>query len=349
MYRTRVHPRGGGKPTRDDVAKHANISGATVSRVLSGRTDVQIAPETRARVLESAEKLGYRPNPAARALMTGRTGLVGFWMDLQYSRYRGHVLDRMCHLLSGTELALAVADVDDEYELDHSFDRALRVPVDGIIAFDNSASVEAFGREHDRIAPMIPFVSMGAYWSPAQSFVGVDLRLGAEAAMNHLLEGGRRRIAYMVPYNSDLVASGPRFGAYRDRIADAGLRAETIRTANTGIGAVKEALAARQAESHAGNEMPDAILCMNDDLAIAATFALPSLGLRPGHDVALVGFDGIEETEHSPCPVTTVRQPIEEMCTLAFSFLRARMEDPSAPLQQRVLTPQLIVRESTRP
>lgn len=345
MYRTRVQARGGGKPTRDDVAKHANISGATVSRVLSGRTDVQIAPETRARVLQSAEVLGYRPNPSARALMTGRTGLVGFWMDLQYSRYRGHVLDRMCHLLGGTELALAVADVDDEYELDHSFDRALRVPVDGIIAFDNSASVEAFGREHDRIAPTTPFVSMGAYWSPAQSFVGVDLRLGAEGAMDHLLEGGRRRIAYMVPYNSDLVASGPRFEAYRARMADAEFPAETIRTENTGIGAVKEALAARRTEG----PMPDAILCMNDDLAIAATFALPSLGLRPGHDVALVGFDGIEETEHSPCPVTTVRQPIEEMCTLAFEFLRARMDDPSAPLQQRVLTPQLVIRESTRP
>lgn len=343
MYSARS--RSVGRPTRDDVAKQANISGATVSRVLSGRTDVQIAPETRARVLEAAELLGYRPNPSARALMNGRSGLVGFWMNLEYSRYRGQVLDRICRLLAGSDLALAVADVDDEYELDHSFDRALRVPVDGIIAFDNSASVEAFGRAHDQIAPTIPFVSMGAYWSSAQSFVGVDLRPGAEAAMDHLLEGGRQRIAYMVPFNSDLVDSGPRFEGYRDRLVGAGLPAETILTQNVGIRAVKDALGQRLEQG----PMPDAILCMNDDLAIAASFALSGLGLRPGHDVALVGFDGIEETAYGPCPITTVRQPIDEMCRLTFGSLQAQMEDPSGAPQQYLLKPELIVRESTRP
>jgi len=144
MERTRVHPKTGGRPTRDDVARVANISGATVSRVLSGRTDVSISPEARARVMEAAQKLGYRPNPAARALMKGRTGLIGFWMSLYYSRYRAQVLDYMRTVLGHTELGMAVMDVDEEYQWDHSFDRALRVPVDGIIAFDASASIEAF-------------------------------------------------------------------------------------------------------------------------------------------------------------------------------------------------------------
>ncbi|RYG26782.1 LacI family transcriptional regulator [bacterium] len=344
MYRTRVHQKNGGRPTRDDVAKQANISGATVSRVLSGRTDVQISPETRARVLEAAEKLGYRPNVAARALMTGRTGLVGFWMSLQYSRYRGHVLDRMRTILSGTELALAVTDVDVEYTSSHSFERALRVPVDGIIAFDNSASVEAFARQHDRIAPNVPFVSMGAYWSEAQSFVGVDLRSGADAAMAHFRETGRKRIAYMVPFNSDLVAAGPRFEAYRHAMDEAGGEGETILVEDERIGSVKSALTERLSKGLA----PEAILCMNDDLAIACAFALPMLGLAAGRDVALIGFDGIEEGAYGPCPITTVRQPIEAMCSLAFDFLRAQIDDPEAPLHQRVLVPELIVRDSTQ-
>jgi DNA-binding LacI/PurR family transcriptional regulator len=325
------------------VAKHANISGATVSRVLSGRTDVQISPETRARVLEAAQQLGYRPNVAARTLMTGRSGLVGFWMSLQYSRYRSHVLDRMRTILGGTELALAVADVDVEYEASHSFDRALRVPVDGIIAFDNSASVEAFARQHDRLAPNLPFVSMGAYWSEALSFVGVDLRSGADAAMNHLLAIGRRRVAYMVPFDSDLVAYGPRFEAYRHAMSEAGVEPETILVENEGVGAVKQALAERFAKGSA----PEAILCMNDDLAMACTFALPSLGVAAGKDVALIGFDGIDEGSYGPCPITTVRQPIETMCSLAFDFLRAQIDDPEAPLQQRILVPELIIRDST--
>lgn len=325
------------------MARYANISGATVSRVLSGRTDLSISAETRAKVLDAAEKLGYRPNQSARALTNGRTGLIGFWMSLQYSRYRGQVLDRMRTILGGTELAMAVTDVDEEFAWDHSFERALRVPVDGIIAFDNSASIEAFAREHDRIAPHTPFVAMGAYWSEAQSFVGVDLRAGAEAAMDHLFALGRRKIAYLAPYDSDLVSGGPRYEAYRERMAGAGVETTTITTKSVGIADVEAALG----EYLATKPPPDALLCMNDDLAIASSFALPALGLNPGAEVALVGFDGIEETERCPCPITTVRQPIETMCALTFEFLLARIADPTAPHLQRVLKPELIVRRST--
>lgn len=313
-----------------------------MSRVLSGRVDVQIAPETRARVLAAAEELGYHPNLAARALVTGRTGLVGFWMDLRYSRYRGQVLDQMRGLVEPTDLALAVMDVDNEYRVGHSFDRALGVPVDGIIAFDNSISVETFGREHDRLAPKKPFVSMGAYWSEAQSFVGIDLKAGARAAMDHLVDPGRRKVAYMAPYNSGLDASGPRFEAYREKMESIGQPVSSILVERVSFQAVKEALESLP-------EMPEAILCMNDDLAIVSTYVLPALGREVGKDVALVGFDGIDEGEHASTPITTVRQPIEEMCVTALEFLRAQIDDATAPLRQRILIPELVIRESSRP
>ena len=293
--------------------------------------------------MEAAEKLGYRPNMAARALMTGRTGIVGFWMSLQYSRYRCQVLDRMRTLLGDTELALAITDVDEEYTWDHSFSRALRLPVDGIIAFDTSASIEAFARDHDRLAPNTPFVSMGAYWSVRKSFVGVDLRAGAEEAMDHLLGTGRRRISFMAPTTSGLLTEGPRFRAYRDKMLAAGLTVSTIGTDGVGLASVHRTLT----EQMAGAKPPEAILCMNDDLAIASAFALARMGLRAGPDLALVGFDGIEESEQCYCPITTVRQPMDEMCSLTFEFLRVQMEDPSAPLQQTVLKPQLVIRESS--
>ncbi|RYG45221.1 LacI family transcriptional regulator [bacterium] len=246
-------------------------------------------------------------------------------------------------LLGQTESALAVTDVDEEFQWDHNFSRALRVPVDGIIAFDNSASVEAFGRAHDRLAPETPFVSMGAYWSEEKSFVGIDLGAGAEAAMDHLISTGRRRIAYMAPWNSDLLSSGPRYDAYRHRMESAGFPLETISIQEVNIGSVKETLTESFRDS-----MPDAILCMNDDLAIATAFSLQRLGIAAGQDIALVGFDGIEETEHCPVPITTVRQPIEEMCGLTWEFLRTQMEDPTAPPRQRLLKPELVIRESSR-
>lgn len=276
-------------------------------------------------------------------LLTGKSGLVGFWMSLQYSRYRGQVLNCMRDVLASTKLAMAVTDVDEGFRFHHSFDRALRVPVDGIIAFDNSASVEVFASAHARLAPNVPFVSMGAYWSEAQSFVGVDLRAGVEEAMDHLIASGRRRIAYMAPANSGLLTEGFRFDAYRDRMCAAGLEPSLIPTPDGAFHKIQESL-----EQHLWvTIVPEAILCMNDEIAIATAFVLQRMGLQVGRDVALVGIDGIEETAHCPIPITTVRQPIEEMCRLTWEFLHNQCENPHAPLQQKILRPELVVRAST--
>ncbi len=342
VYRTRVHPR---RPTRDDVAKAANISGATVSRVLSGRTDLAILPETRERVLEAARSLGYLPNMSARALNQGRTGIIGFWMSLEYSCYRGQVLDSMRTLLRGTEFVAAVTDIDEEYNFAHTFDRALRIPVDGIIAFDTSASVDAFARDSDRIAPQVPFVSMGAYWSETKSYVGIDLRAGADLAMNHLLETGRRSIAYLAPWTSELINTGPRFESYAAAMKSAGLEARTLAVETFSFKPISDAIE----EIVRSKTLPEAIVCMNDEAAVTASLVLQQLGVKVGHDVAILGFNGIEETAHTPVPITTVRQPVSEMCSLAWQFLAAQMDDPTAPLQQKVLVPELVIRESTVP
>ena len=345
VYKPSTQSKSSGRPTRDDVARHANISGATVSRVLSGRDDLSISPKTRAKVLEAAKQLGYVPNSSARALTSGKTGVVGFWMSLQYSRYRATVLDRMRLLLRGTEFAMAVSDVDEEYRYLHSFDRALRIPVDGIIAFDNSASVHVFAQEYEKLAPSIPFVSMGAYWSELRSYVGIDLRRGADLAMQHVLSTGRRRIAYVAPWTSDLIDAGPRFEAYRDAMRSAGIELQTIAVETDMFEHIKIAFD----QVFDAGKIPDAIVCMNDELAIAAEAVMQARGLRVGVDVAIVGFDGIAETAHCPVPITTVRQPIELMCSLAWSFMKAQIEQPSATLRQEILVPGLVIRESTRP
>lgn len=334
-----------GRPTREDVAKVVNVSGATVSRVLSGRTDIPISPETREKVLEAAKQLGYMPNPAARALNNVHTGLIGFWMSLHYSRYRCHVMDEMRSVLGKTEMAMSVTDVDEEYQWDRNFARALRVPVDGIIAFDSSVSLSTFAAQRDRVAPATPFVSMGAYWSDRLSFVGVDLEYGAKLGMQHLMEIGHRRIAYLVPGHSGLDSWGPRFEAYRDGMESIGRPMQKILTRGDEIAEVMAAL--RHFKSV--GEMPEAIYCMNDDLALSAHTAIFRLGMRPGHDIAIVGFDGIQESRTAVCPITTIRQPIEEMCSLAVEFLQAQINDPKAPLKQRLLKPELVIRESTQP
>jgi DNA-binding LacI/PurR family transcriptional regulator len=91
----------------------------------------------------------------------------------------------------------------------------------------------------------------------------------------------------------------------------------------------------------------DALFCHNDDVAFGAYRALCDLGVGVGGEIALVGCDGIEEADYLACPLTTIAQPITEMCALAWEFLHRRMQDPGCPLQQRILRPELLVRAST--
>ncbi len=328
------------------MAALANVSGTTVSRVLGGRVDESISPRARERVMKAARELGYSPNSAAKALRSGRSGLIGFWMCLEYSLYRSRVLAEMRSLLAHTEFALAVTDVDEDYAWHHSIERALRVPAEGVIALDATTAAYAFLQDSDRLAPNLPFVSMGASWSDARSYVGVDLRWGAEAAVRHLLDGGRRRIAHLVPRGTWFEDKGDRFEGYRDAVTAAGYEPKVIAVSDAPEGRI-DAIAAALSELRAAGVLPDALLCFYDDMAVDAVPALGSLGLKAGEDVALVGFNGTVGLERGPCPITTVRQPVEAMCALAFDFLKAQIDDPTSPLQQRVLKPELIVRASS--
>src|SRR5579862_8912212 len=148
------------RPTRNDVARNARVSGATVSRVLSGRDDLYIAEETRVRVLAAAQSIGYQPNATARALVTGRTGIVGFWMCLGYSLYRCHVVNRMQQVLTPSEFTLAITDVEEELSRRHTLSRAMRLGVDGIVAFDTPTAAGEFARSQAASISAIPFVSM---------------------------------------------------------------------------------------------------------------------------------------------------------------------------------------------
>ena len=330
------------RTTREDVAKAANVSGTTVSRVLGGKAE-QIGEDARRRVFEAAERLGYIPNPAAKALITGRTHLVGLWMCLGQSRYRSHVLDRMRGILAQTDFAIAVTDVEEDLFWRHSMARALRVGVDGILAFDTPTAGDAFARTDKNQAGTTPLVGVGAYWSQATSYVGVDLGAGVEEAMRHLFEKGYRDVAYLYPGDRGTSGKEARVSAYVAAMVAAGREPCLVPASGLTVTEARDRFGAHLN----GAATPEALLCFNDEIALGAVQALMERGLRPGSDVAIVGCDGIEETALLPYPLTTIAQPVDEMCALAWEFLRERIDDPSAPLRQTILQPRLIVRAST--
>jgi len=331
------------RPTRDDVARAAGVSGWTVSNVMNGHTGSAIREETKMRVLAAAEQLGYRLNQNARALVTGRFSTIGFWMCFDYSQHRAQVLHLMQQQMKSSGYEIVIRDIEREVDSDPNFSKTFHLPVDGIIALDSPTAATAFSRINPSLS--LPFVSMGGYWAADRDFVGVDLYAGTVDAIEHLISTGRRHVVYVVPTTDKNWPGDARMAAYEKTIREAGLEPQYLWLPDLALSTV------RRTVRNYLESMPqkvDALFCHNDDVALGAHRALCDLGVTVGHDVALVGCDGIEETDYLACPLTTIVQPIAEMCALAWEFLNRRMQDPTCPLQQRILRPELIIRASTQ-
>jgi LacI family transcriptional regulator len=170
--------------------------------------------------------------------------------------------------------------------------------------------------------------------------IHLDFSFGTREAVAHLLSAGCQRIAFVGP----AAEHDARVRAYMALMSEAGKITEHIKTASglraAGYKAMQEYLME--------HKCPDGLFCFNDEIAIGCYAALKESGVRVPEDVRLVGFDGLENSRLSPCPISSVVVPIEEMSTLAWEMLRRRIEDPQAPLQHETLTPRLEIRASSR-
>ncbi|MBC8140272.1 MAG: LacI family DNA-binding transcriptional regulator [Armatimonadetes bacterium] len=304
-----------------DIAKQSNLSHTTVSRILNNRDAINIPAATRSRVRSVAEEMGYRPNANARALATGRTYLVA----LQLFR----VDSPFCASVARTLQSLAW---HDGYEvLTHEFDgreNSLRSVVDGVLVLDRLQSVPPAN-------PTTPCVSLGSFYDETGDYVGVDLEGASREILHHFLQAGRRRIAF-VARDQHEITDGRRI-AYSEVLRMAGLTEEFVFLPENTRSHGRRCFA-EYADKHG---IPDALFCVNDEVAVGCFRALRDRGLRVPEDVALVGCDGTEEGQYHDPPLTTIAQPIEEMCRLAWEFLKQRMANPDATWQQTTLSANL--------
>lgn len=324
------------RATAKQIARHLGISTSTVSRVLNGRGEGFISEATRQRVLEAASELGYRPHHAARALVTGRTHTIALWMYSLCTSFDACLAHLMQQVFYRNNYLCLIVPEDYIDAPMHPADGQ----VDGIIAHECIRSVRAFLQT----SSSIPLVSIGCYYATDCDHVGIDLFAGTVEALHHLLGTGRRRIAYLVN-TSSYHAGEPRGDAYRSVMEQAGLPVDTISVADQSRWRTYDAV--KQYLQH--HKVPDAIFCHNDHMAMACYRCLHDMGIRVPDDVALVGCDGLEETEFWETPLSTIVQPLEEMCRIAWSFLQMRMQQPDIPIRQAVLKPRLVVRASSQP
>ena len=326
-------------PTLTTVARLANVSVASASRVING---IKTNPETLARVTAAAEAVGYVPNAAARSLRSRRTGQIAFAMpDVANPVYTAMVGSiQQVARANGSRLILhsTAGDVGDE--LGFLSDLKQRY-VDGLIL----VSLEFTEAHADAVADAtVPVAVIGNPTKGARvDTVYPNSRRGAAEAVRHLYANGRRRVALVNGPERTAPGSARKLG-YLDALRACGLDRDDdlVEIADDfmiepGREAVERLLARTR---------PDAIFCANDLLALGALSALRAAGLDVPRDVAVVGMDNTNLSLVTWPPLTTVDLGAGERARIAAELLLARIAQPNRRLRSVGVEPRLIVRES---
>lgn len=326
-----------------DVATRANVSQATVSRVLNN-VDIPVSAKTRQLVRHIAKEMGYQPNGAARALATGRTQSIALWSVNLRSAYYGDVIHYTHEEVTrhDYEMLISAARLGDDMTID-TF-KLLTWPVDGILAVDLPR-----GRIPGQNGSLIgdkPFINIGAYVRADADYVQVDFKDQVIKAIRHLDDIGCRRIAYLVPdwFSWFDDSNDARMVGYRAAMQELGRKPEYILTCDEKRESVAPALTAYLQ----ANGAPDGLFCYNDDMAIGTYPIFRDLGIRIPEDIAIVGCDGLRDTSHLLPGLSTIVQPLQKVCATAWSFLKHRIEVPSTALQQVVVSARLDIRGSSK-
>jgi len=328
-----VGAHGGKRVTRADVAQLAGVSTAVVSYVLNDTGSVSAA--TRQRVREAIDMLGYQPNVNARALATGSSKLLGLIVPTIGNPLFGEfaVGIEAAAVERGYTVLIASSEDDEAVERRHVASLVER-QVDGLLLINSSFSRASLESARGRGTRTV-LNALGEI--PGYATVGPDAVDGARAATRHLIEHGHADIGLVIGRHLGVGLEAREEGWLR-ALADAGLSPGPI-----GCDDFSRAggyAAAR--EIFSGGRRPTALFVSSDLQAIGVLSALHDLGLRVPEDVALISFDGSEETAYSIPPLTTVRQPIQEMSATLLELVLA----PEAPVGHRVFPTRLVLRAS---
>ncbi len=322
-----------------EIGRLVGVSHATVSYVLSGQGDLRAIPvRTQERVRVAANDLGWQPNHMLSALSTGRTRLVGLWQSGLGEPYHAWVMQTTERLLSQEGYAMMVSpahikDGSDEFDLGLFG----KWSVDGLMGLDGPRQICRFLRKHPHWR--LPMVSMGAFAltdDPRVDSVAVDVLSPAAEGLHRFAADGRRRIAMLSGLPPGEQADSPREQVYKTFIRDHRLPEELISFTR----GPKQRLDAETAlRGHiAGHGCPDAIFCRADETLMGAYKALRDLGKHIPDEVALLGIDGIQDLRYLDHPVSTVVQPVDEMCRMAWEDLQDRIAHPDRLARHRTLT-----------
>lgn len=323
-----------------DVAERADVSVASVSRVLTGAGPV--TDGTRAKVMEAVEALRYVPHSGARSLSTSKSDTIGVILPDLYGEFFSELIRGMDVAARTLGYHLIVSSSHDDAEEASAAIRSMRGRVDGLIVL--SPHLDAANLASS-LAGRTPVLLMNGGAAGDRPSVVVDNHGGAVQAVQHLVATGRRRIAHISGPTGNLEAEA-RLAGYLEAMAAAGLPTRVIEGAFTqGSGHDAGAELAR------AELVPDAVFAGNDIMAVGAMLALQEAGVRVPEDVAIVGFDDVPIASMVRPGLTTLKIHIVETGRNALERV-VRMIDAGAAAADtdcEIVRPELVVRASSAP
>ena len=350
-----------GSVTINDIARLAGVSKTTVSRVINQKPDVDAA--TRSKVLRIMDEQGFVPSLTAAGLAGGRTRLIGVLVPSLTWPLMPEIMRGIGEVIEQSAYELVLYSISHEQDRTAVVDRILAARLtEGLLAVYPGQATAYLSDLH---ASGYPVVMLDDQVIPAGTtpWVGADNRIGAAAAVRHLVQLGHRRIGH-IKGRIGYECSEDRYRGYCDALAEAGIAVDP-RVVVQGDFLVSGGVACAR-ELFALPDRPTAIFAASDDMASGVLAAADEAGLRVPDDLALVGFDDAAPAAFVRPALTTVKQPFFEMgkraATLLLDAVNARREPmpswytaagrngasaaDSAPIREFLPT-RLVVRESS--
>ncbi|RJU02097.1 LacI family transcriptional regulator [Arthrobacter frigidicola] len=328
-----------------DVAQAAGVSIKTVSNVMNDYPHIR--PDTKRRVLDAVELLHYSPNQSARSLRSGKTGVLGLAVPELSLSYFAELADAVIQAAEARGLKVLIEQTggDRDRELELLASPRLQL-TDGLLFSPLGMANE----DAENLSVGFPLVLLGEriFGGPTDHVTMRNVE-AARAATDHLLSKGRRRIAVVGAHEGEVIGSaGLRLQGYRDALEAAGVPYNPALIAHTtlwhranGATAMRELLAT-------GVDF-DAVFGLNDTLALGAMRVLQESGRRIPRDVAVIGFDDLDEAQYSLPTLSTIDPGRTEIAETAVAVLAERIADRRSGLAPREIQAQfrVVEREST--
>ena len=329
------------KITSSQVAQRAGVSQSAVSRVFT--PGASVSHKTKEKVLEAAKDLGYRPNSLARAMVSGRSMIIGLVVAYFDNQFYPEALEKLSNSLQakGYHVLIFTAARTAGDTLDQVIDEILDYQVDGIIAASVALSSDLSERCR---AANIPIV----FFNRSQdghdiSAVTSDNYAGGSKVAAHLIACGHRSIGYIAGWEGA--------STQRDREAGfiAGLQAHGLSLYKREVGNFRMDQARDATLRMFATAPPTAVFVANDHMALAVMDCLRyDLGLRIPKDVAVVGYDDVPAAAWPSYNLTTVRQPANRMVAAAIDTLLAKIDNQDIAPQHIQIDGPLVIRRSTQ-